>query len=116
MVDLFDELLAEAPGAERRKMFGCPCAFAKGNMFMGLIEDRMMLRLSPGGRAEFLTLDGAKAFEAIPGRPMREYVEVPPSIMHSKARLVPWVRRAHEYARSLPTKPGRGRKTMKEEK
>jgi len=41
----FEAALPEAEGVERRQMFGCPCAFVNGNMFAGLHEDRLILRI-----------------------------------------------------------------------
>jgi len=46
-----------------------------------------MLRLSDEDRAKFLRLPGAKPFEPMAGRPMREYVELPPEVMGSPAVL-----------------------------
>jgi hypothetical protein len=46
LVDLFDESMPDDPRLERRRMFGCPCVFVNGNMCAGLIEDRMIARLS----------------------------------------------------------------------
>jgi hypothetical protein len=61
-------------------------------MFVGLFQDDMILRLSETRRVEVLKIDGAKIFEPMPGRPMREYVAVPPRVMANKMEL-------HECAR-----------------
>lgn len=87
VVRAFDEALAGIPLIERRKMFGYPCAFVRGQMLCGVFADRIMLRLSDPDRAEYLELPGAKVFEAMPGRPMREYVELTPGIMGSPAEF-----------------------------
>jgi TfoX/Sxy family transcriptional regulator of competence genes len=73
-------------------------------MFTGLFQDRMILRLSEGDRAELLRQPGAKTFEPMPGRPMREYVVVPPSVLGSEALLATWLERALAHARTLPPK------------
>jgi TfoX/Sxy family transcriptional regulator of competence genes len=104
LVATFDLALAPFPKAERRKMFGYPAAFANGNMFAGLFQDRMMMRLPEDERAKFLKLKGARLFEPMPGRPMREYVEVPEAVMNSKAKLKNWLGKSYEYAQSLPAK------------
>jgi hypothetical protein len=49
-------------------------------------------------------VDGAKIFEPMPGRPMREYVAVPPQVMADKKKLATWVSRALDYGRSLKPK------------
>ncbi|MGZ6237566.1 MAG: TfoX/Sxy family protein [Syntrophales bacterium] len=56
----FETATSELPGAEPRKMFGDSCVFAKGNMFAGLHEAGMVLRLPEEQRDEFLRLKGAK--------------------------------------------------------
>ena len=77
MVNFFDVI---APGAEagvdKRKMFGYPCRFVNGNLFMGLHNKNMILRLAEKDRADFVKL-GGKPFEPMPGRIMKEYVIVP---------------------------------------
>jgi TfoX/Sxy family transcriptional regulator of competence genes len=85
-------------------MFGYPAGFVNGNMFMGLFQDDMILRLPESQRQEFLKVDGAKIFEPMPGRPMREYVAVPPRVMANQKELASWVSRALEYGASLKPK------------
>ena len=103
MTRMFDDLLVDLPLAERRQMFGCPCAFVGGQMFTGLHQENLFLRLSEADRAEFLKLDGARMFEPM-GRPMCEYVIVPPALLASSELLDPWLERAFQYAASLPPK------------
>jgi TfoX/Sxy family transcriptional regulator of competence genes len=107
MTRMFDDLLTDLPLAERRQMFGCPCAFVGGQMFAGLHQENMMLRLAEADRAEFLGLDGARPFEPMDGRPMREYVTVPPALLASPEQLGRWLERAFQYAASLPPKEKR---------
>jgi TfoX/Sxy family transcriptional regulator of competence genes len=87
-------------------------------MFMSLFQDDMILRLLESYREEFLKLDGAKIFEPMPGRPMGEYVAVPPRVMANRKELVSWVSRALEYGASLkpksrPNKPKKARTKAK---
>ena len=110
MEDLFASLVEDLPGGEKRRMFGCPCAFAVGNMFAGVVENRMMLRLSQKDRKEFLNMEGAKPFEAMPGRVMREYVEVPPSMLSRNPHLSAWIERSYAYVNSLPSKPPKSKR------
>jgi len=63
-----------------------------------------MLRLSDADRAKFLELPAAKPFAPMPGRVMREYVEVPPDILKSEAELKKWLKRGLAYAQTLPPK------------
>jgi TfoX/Sxy family transcriptional regulator of competence genes len=114
LVRRFSELVPEDPRVSRRQMFGYPCAFVAGNLFMGLHQDAMILRLSDDDRATFLGLEGAAGFEPMPGRPMREYVVVPPALLDRTAVLSKWVRRALDYASAVPPKKaGRGTKSAR---
>ena len=103
LVDLFQSVMP-GPPAVQRKMFGYPAGFVNGNMFMGLFQESMILRLPTGPREEFLNDHGAKIFEPMAGRPMREYVEVPQSVMRDNKKLTAWVSRAYEYGASLKPK------------
>jgi TfoX/Sxy family transcriptional regulator of competence genes len=85
-------------------MFGYPCAFVNGNMFTGLHEHRMVVRLPEEQREALLRVPGATRFEPMKGRVMREYVVVPDRVLASKRSLRPWVRKAFDYAASLAAK------------
>ncbi len=111
LVALFDKMLAQIPGAEIRKMFGYPVAFVADQMFCGLFQSTMMLRLSDSDRPAFMNQYGAKLFEPMPGRPMREYVVVPDLLLESRAQLERWISKSLAYASSLPPKPAKARKT-----
>ncbi len=80
LVRVFGEMVRLMPGVEVRKMFGYPCAFFQGQIFAGLHQESMILRLSEEDRARFLTIEGASQFEPMAGRPMREYVVIPPAL------------------------------------
>lgn len=105
LIKLFEEV-TPGPPAIAKKMFGFPAAFVNGNMFMGLHQEDMILRLPEGSRAELLKLN-ARIFEPMPGRPMREYVIVPPSLLRDRNKLSSWVQKALEYGSSLPPKAGK---------
>lgn len=89
-------------------MFGYSCVFAKGNMFAGLHEAGMVLRLPDEQRAEFLRLKGAEQFEPMPGRVMREYVLVPRVLLNAPDQLRAWVEKSLAFVLSLPAKPKKG--------
>jgi TfoX/Sxy family transcriptional regulator of competence genes len=104
LIDRFEAAVAGVAGVERRKMFGYPCAFVRGQMLAGVFQDRIMLRLSESDRSEFLALPGAKPFAPMPGRRMREYVEIPDRVAKSQAQLGRWMARGLEYVKELPAK------------
>ena len=112
-VTAFEAATSGLTGAEPRKMFGYSCVFAKGNMFAGLHEAGMVLRLPERQRAEFLRLKGAQPFEPMPGRVMREYVVVPKILLHAPEKLQTWVERSLAYVSSLPVKAKKGSGTSK---
>ena len=98
------------PEVELRKMFGYPCAFVRGQMLAGTFQDHILLRLSEADRAKFLKLPGAKLFEPMPGRPMREYVELPPAVMDSPAAIKRWTKCSLAYVLTLPPKVKKAKK------
>lgn len=104
LIAIYEAVAPPAPAAERRQMFGMPCCFAHGNMFMGLFGESMMLRLPEPERTALTAMPGGGPFEPAPGRVMREYVRVPPALLADPAELRPWVARALAYAQSLPAK------------
>ena len=84
-------------------MFGYPAAFVNGNMFMGLYQEQLILRLDDEPRGELLD-DGAALFEPMKGRPMKQYVVAPAELVDNRATLEQWVRKAFAYGKSLPPK------------
>jgi hypothetical protein len=86
LVERFSSLVP--PPAEQRKMFGYPAAFANGNLFMALHHENLILRLP---REQILKIKGARPFEPMPGRKMKEYIVAPKG-------------RSFEYVLSLPSK------------
>ncbi len=109
LVARFSELALLAGDADRKQMFGYPTCVLRGNMFMGLHEDALILRLSDADRAEFAQRHGGTAFEPMPGRPMREYVVVPPGMVYTDA-ADEWVRKSRAYAEQLPARKPKQRK------
>jgi TfoX/Sxy family transcriptional regulator of competence genes len=104
LVHTFESVLPPDGIAERRQMFGFPCAFVGGTLCFGLFEDQFMVRLSETDRTALLKLKGAAPFEPMAGRPMREYVVVPSAIVAKPRELDKWVTKSIAYAVSLPPK------------
>ena len=90
-------------GIEHRTMFGYPSVFLNGNMLASIFQDRIMVRLSESDRAEAIAA-GAKPFEPMPGRGMKEYVELPPAVIEEPGPLRHWVERGRVYVATLPRK------------
>lgn len=107
------ELLAEATAeldCEPRRMFGCPCYFVNNNMFVGIHQETVILRLSPDDREEIQAqYDEVGSFDPMGGRPMREYMAIPEELMDDDA-FSGWLDRSYGYASSLPPKEKKQRK------
>lgn len=108
LVATFDEVMP-GPPATKRKMFGFPAGFVNGNMFMGLFEDRMILRLAPESRDELIQAQGGKPFAPMAGRVMKEYVVLPDAIIRDRRQLSSWVGKALVYGESLMPKAAKGK-------
>ena len=109
LVAKLDALLKHAPDAERRVMFGFPCAFLQGNMFTGLHQEQLFFRLSEVDKAKFLEIPGSTPFEPVKGRVMDEYVTVPQPMLVDEVQLKTWLARSLAYVRLLPVKVKKGR-------
>ena len=104
LVTRFDHAVAALPEVQQRKMFGYPAAFVNGHMLAGVFQASLFVRLAEKDRTELIEKHGATPFAPMPGRVMREYVVLPPSIVESKARLTTWLSRALRFVASLPPK------------
>src|SRR5262249_51621731 len=111
-VRLFGEIVGGLEKAEPRKMFGYPAAFVNGNLFAGLHSGGVVLRLPEAEREAFLAkVRGAKPFEPMPGRTMREYVVGPESLADRPAEARAWIRKALAYGSTLPAKAAARKKS-----
>jgi len=99
----FDRAAPKDPRVVRKPMFGYPALYLGGNMFAGTFQDKVVARLAETERAKALKA-GAKPFEPMPGRPMKEYVVVPAADVAKPAALAKWIERARAYAETLPAK------------
>ena len=104
LVDLFALSLPDAPGLERRQMFGCPCAFVNGNLFAGILQDEAWARLPPGLRETLDAEYGVRPLEPMPGRPMRAYAVLPEAVVEDEARYAEALRAAYVFTAALPPK------------
>lgn len=113
LVDLFALSLPDAPGLERRQMFGCPCAFVNGNLFAGILQEEAWARLPPRLREDLDAEFGVRALEPMPGRPMRAYAVLPEAVVEDEARYAEVLRAAYVFTASLPPKVRSARKPRK---
>jgi len=107
LVALFAKATSRLADVQTRTMFGYPAVFAGGHMFAGLFQDRMILRLPEAARVRFASVYGARPFEPVRGRVMREYVEVPAEVLRNPRLLAATLAKSRAYAAGLPPKPAR---------
>jgi TfoX N-terminal domain len=104
LVERFETVASEYPGATRRLTFGYPCLYVGGNMVSGLFESSWHVKLGPDERRELEAIPGSAQFEPMPGRPMTGFTLLPPSIIDDDQAIRAWVQRAIDYGATLPPK------------
>jgi len=95
---LVERFLASLPvtqGVQRKQMFGYPCAFINGNMFAGLHEQRLIVRL-PAQAA-------SRPFEVM-GKVMKEYAAIEDALDCPPAQFREWIAAALAHTMTLPPK------------
>jgi hypothetical protein len=88
-------------------MFGQVAGFVRGQMTGGTFGDEVNMRLSEADRREFVErygAAGARVFEPMEGRPMKEFVVVPAAVRADAEALVGWMERSVAYTAGLPAK------------
>jgi TfoX/Sxy family transcriptional regulator of competence genes len=102
---LFRAALPRDSRIQTLNMFGGVAAKVNGHLFGGTFGRSVMLLLSPADREAALALDGAAPFDPMGNGAMRsDKVQMPDSIMDEPDELRSWVKRAFDYAATLPPK------------
>jgi len=104
LIELFQTTMDAFEGIERRKMFGYPCSFMRGNMFTGLHEENWVLRLDEKGLEEIKKTWKALPFEPMEGKKMKQYVLLPKEMLCDSESLRNWINLSLQYVSSLPPK------------
>src|SRR5262245_8008830 len=91
LVARFGALVPTDERIEPKQMFGYPAAFLGGNLMMSLFQENLVLRLGDADRKTFLAQPGASTFEPMPGRPMKEYVVAPASLVSDDKAISRWI-------------------------
>lgn len=108
--EFFRSIVPEHPAVQVRPMFGQLAAFVNGNMFTGIHGGDLFVRLPEEDRAA-LEAEGGGPFEPMAGRPMREYVVLPPAWREDHPdRVREWVARSLDHAEGLPPKQPKRKK------
>lgn len=110
ILELFENLVPEGQIIQRRKMFGYPCGFINNNMFIGVFQNSLFLRLSEKDREIFLDIPDTTRFEPMPGRIMKEYVVIPQEILNDEGQREEWIKKSINYVLSLSLKEKKKKK------
>jgi TfoX/Sxy family transcriptional regulator of competence genes len=102
-ISVYQDVLSQLDGIEKRKMFGCPCAFVNGNMFFGVYQDQLFLRMDNEQREHFSQIFAIKPFSPM-GKVMKAYISIPPEIVNEQKKLLTLVKNALINAQELPPK------------
>lgn len=96
---------------QKKPMFGHEVYWVNGNMFTGVFQSSIFIRLSKGEQEEFMEkYADAKQFEPMAGRPMKDYVTVPESVLGDKKAVDEWMTISYNYTSSLPEKKAKAKK------
>ncbi|MEZ5974512.1 MAG: TfoX/Sxy family protein [Planctomycetota bacterium] len=95
---------------EEKRMFGGIAFLHQGHMFVGVTEDRLMLRLGPD-RAEVALKRKHVAPMDFTGKPMKGYVFVAREGLGTAAQLRGWMEQALAFVGELPPKPAKPKKS-----
>jgi TfoX/Sxy family transcriptional regulator of competence genes len=107
LIDILGKHLADYQ-CDRRLMFGAPTYFVNGNMFAGVHEDTIILRLSEVDLKNiFSQFEEVKPFTPMGTHVMKEYATLPLVIAEKEDDLKSWLNRSYNYASSLPPKPAK---------
>ena len=95
-------LEARAPHDDRR-MFGGIAFMVGGHMAVGVIEDRLMVRVGKEGWQEAMAQPGTREMD-FTGRSMKSMVFVEPEVLVDDESLRHWIERGVSYVEGLEPK------------
>ncbi len=95
-----------------KKMFGSECYFINNNMFIGVHQACIFMRVSTEDREEALNSDDeVMLFEPMKGRAMKEYIMLPEQIFADSIEFKKYLSKSLKYVESLPPKIPKKRKS-----
>jgi TfoX/Sxy family transcriptional regulator of competence genes len=95
--------LARRKGLTEKKMFGGISFMVGGNMCCGVVNDDLVLRVSPEDYEKALAEPHARPMD-FTGRPLRGFVYIGPDGYRADKALSKWLKRAVGFTASLPRK------------
>lgn len=113
LIEFFYSIMERFPEAEQRKMFGYPCAFYNGNMFVGLHQRDMIVRLEKEEVERAFKAKKGKKFEPLDGRVMKEYLALGQEVLSDPEHVEKLIAKSLAYVKTLPRKVKKKRSTGK---
>jgi TfoX/Sxy family transcriptional regulator of competence genes len=101
----FDEIMASRAReiifkthsiTEEKKMFGGLCFMVAGKMCVGIMQDRLMIRLNPAIYDEAIEREGCNPMD-FTGKSMRGFVFVDGAELTTHKKLNDWIQLALDY-------------------
>jgi TfoX/Sxy family transcriptional regulator of competence genes len=102
-IAIYQDIVSHLDGVEKRTMFGCPCAFVNGNMFFGVYQDQLFLRMGDEQREQVNQIIPIKCFSPM-GKVMKAYISIPGEIINDPEKLLTLVKNGLSIASELPIK------------
>jgi len=97
----------------KKPMFGSPVYFVNNNMWTGVKGEKVFLRLPEEGRAAIQSeYDEVRPFEPRPDFIMKEYVEIPDSLLTEDAFIHKWLDISYGFVKTLPEKVKKSKKSV----
>ena len=102
-------VLDDRSGVSEKRMFGGIAFLVHGHMAVGIVQDKLMVRVGRESYERVLQERHARQMD-FTGRPMKGFVYIVPEGYESDAELQRWVDLGVSHVTSLPAKPA-GAKT-----
>lgn len=84
-------------------MFGGLAFMVRGNMCVGIIDDKLMVRVHPDDQEELLTKYHTSPMD-FTGKPMKGFLYITPKGIAEDEELQFWLDQALSYNQTLPAK------------
>lgn len=97
------ELLAEHAGISEKRMFGGLAFLFHGNMFVGILNGNLMVRVGPDAYPDLVRKPHVREMD-FTGKPMKGFLYVDPEGVEADADLSRWIGHGVAYAIRLPSK------------
>ena len=98
----YEAALPDDTRVERKRMFGCPCAFVNRQMFFGTFGDTLVARIGPERVAQLAGAEGLRVFTPMEDRAWRDYVQADATAAPEQLRAL--AAESLAWAAKLPVK------------